>query len=64
MEVQDISDFINDLRQKNVTNFTYQDYEKWVNSNNRTLIPNARFNAIIFTRFGFAWNKSTGFSLS
>ena len=63
MEVEDVSNFINELKQKNVTNFTYQDYENWANSNNRALIPSGRFNAIIFSRFGFAWNKNTGFSL-
>ena len=64
MEVQDVSDFINELKQKNATTFTYQDYENWANSNNRALIPSGRFNAIIFSRFGFAWNKGTGFSLA
>ena len=63
MEVEDVTDFINELKQKNVTNFTYQDYENWANSNNRNLIPSGRFNAIILTRFGFAWNKDTGFTI-
>ncbi len=58
MEVEDVSDFIKELKEKNVTNFTYQDYENWANSNSRTLIPSGRFNAIIFSRFGFAWNLS------
>ena len=64
MEAEDVSKFIDELKQKNVTNFTYQDYEKWANSNNRPLIPSGQFNAIILTRFGFAWNRNTGFSLA
>ena len=53
MEVEDVSNFNNELKQKNVTNFTYQDYKNWAKTNNKTLIPSGRFNAIIFSRFGF-----------
>ena len=63
MEVHEVSNFINEIRQENVNYFTYQDYENWAYVNNRAPVQQSRFNAIILTKYGFAWNIETGFTL-
>ena len=63
MEQQQVTKFIEDIKKDGASNFTYQTYENWCANNNELPIANGRFNAIIFSTFGFAWNLQTGFSL-
>ena len=62
-EVEQIQRFIKDSLDAGNSHFTYIMYENWCKEKNEEPIEDGRFNAIILTRFGFAWTKEKGFKI-
>lgn len=58
-----IQKFIDDIKKDEEDSFTYEMYKNWCNNNDEEPIQQERFNAIIFSNFGFAWNINQGFLL-
>ena len=58
-----IQKFIDDIKKDGAESFTYELYENWCKNNEEEPLKQDRFNAIIFTCFGFAWNINQGFLL-
>ena len=62
-EGQELLLFTNDLRKADAKYFKYLDYVNWAKSNERPIINQGKFNALILTRFGFAWSRDKGYEL-
>ncbi len=62
-EEQQIQRFIKDSLDAGNNYFKYIMYENWCLEKCEQPIEEGRFNAIIFTRFGFSWTKEKGFKI-